>query len=317
MRAGGTAMLQFDSFLDTELMPMYATIAILDAMRVAEQVGHFRLLIDEGGALGERADELDALFRAARARGVHIAIATQSPSDFNDVLRTNVGTWLLLGQGAGAVAERRWASEATGGRVPPEGFIIQTALHQLEGFLLADGRFGKVRVSPPDMRGLTTVKSVETVETVRTFPSTTWKQADGNSEPAGLQALPERSVYELPAPRRVDVPEWIRGQPVREAIWELLDGTDYDERCWLWQGERHPKGYGRFRRVIDGTKWDLLIHRAMYEYANGPIAEGWTVDHQCEPVPRTLCGNPKHLALVPRDVNTRLRWQREKARTGS
>jgi hypothetical protein len=113
MRDGETVMLQFDSFLDTELMPMYATIAILDAMRVAEEVGGFLLLIDEGGALGERAQELDALFRASRARGVHIAIATQSPSDFNDVLRSNVGAWLLLGQGAGAVAERRWASATT------------------------------------------------------------------------------------------------------------------------------------------------------------------------------------------------------------
>jgi len=172
------------------------------------------------------------------------------------------------------------------------------------GKLLWHVRFPK----PPAFRG--------TVETARTPHQNPWKRANGNTDALPVQALPGRTIRALPAPARADVPEWIRGERVRELIWELLAGTEYERGCWLWQGEKHPKGYGRFRRVVDGTKWDLLVHRAMWQYAVGPIPEGLTVDHQCEPVPRTHCANPLHLALVPRDANTRLRHQRERARTG-
>lgn len=69
--------------------------------------------------------------------------------------------------------------------------------------------------------------------------------------------------------------------------------------CWLWkQQSRHQHGYVKFGRVY--------AHRWSYEQYNGPIPEGFTVDHEChnqdvscvagDDCPHRRCVNPKHLA---------------------
>jgi hypothetical protein len=60
--------------------------------------------------------------------------------------------------------------------------------------------------------------------------------------------------------------------------------------CWLWNGPKNSKGYIQFASA-SGT----LAHRFAYEYFNGPIPHGMTIDHLCR---NRGCVNPDHLEAV-------------------
>lgn len=59
--------------------------------------------------------------------------------------------------------------------------------------------------------------------------------------------------------------------------------------CWIWQGPRLPKGYGRVS--LTGVK-SCAAHRVSYRLFVGPIPDGMFVCHRCD-VPS--CVNPQHL----------------------
>lgn len=80
-----------------------------------------------------------------------------------------------------------------------------------------------------------------------------------------------------------------------ERFWSKVEFTD---SCWLWRANRDRKGYGAFKC---GTKM-LRAHRFAYEWLNGPIAEGLTIDHLCRIHP---CVNPDHLEPVTNTENQR------------
>ena len=80
---------------------------------------------------------------------------------------------------------------------------------------------------------------------------------------------------------------------LREKI-EINPDTD----CWEWQGNLTKDGYGRV--TIAGK--NCLVHRVMYEIANGPIPANLEIDHLCH---NKRCCNPKHLEPVPHAVNMR------------
>lgn len=77
---------------------------------------------------------------------------------------------------------------------------------------------------------------------------------------------------------------------VRQIEW---DDTD----CWPFKGTRIKGGYRQFK---DETGQNRLAHRWAYEYFNGPIPAGLTIDHLCC---RTRCGNPGHLDAVTMKEN--------------
>lgn len=62
-----------------------------------------------------------------------------------------------------------------------------------------------------------------------------------------------------------------------------------DEKgCWLWQGNQNLKGYGQ-------TQWrgkTTMVHRRMYEIANGVKLQGGHVCHRCDV---RHCCNPDHM----------------------
>lgn len=60
--------------------------------------------------------------------------------------------------------------------------------------------------------------------------------------------------------------------------------------CWEYQGQRDPKGYGRF--PMSGKK--QLAHRAAWMLRYGDIPDGLMVCHRCDNPP---CCNPHHLFL--------------------
>lgn len=67
--------------------------------------------------------------------------------------------------------------------------------------------------------------------------------------------------------------------------------------CHLWSGEIAADGYGTFR--------GKGAHRAVYEWAYGPIPPGLNVHHRCQV---KLCINPKHLEALTKLEHARRHW---------
>ena len=85
-------------------------------------------------------------------------------------------------------------------------------------------------------------------------------------------------------------------------FWSALR-TDGD--CWVWTGEIHERGYGRYSL---GNGKRVKAHRFAWEFFNGAIENKLTVDHLCR---NKLCCNPWHMDLVPSGINVQRRWVRE------
>lgn len=59
--------------------------------------------------------------------------------------------------------------------------------------------------------------------------------------------------------------------------------------CWVWQGQRDRKGYGRF---YFGSTGRVAAHRLAYELENGPVLNELFACHHCDNPP---CVNPDHI----------------------
>lgn len=68
--------------------------------------------------------------------------------------------------------------------------------------------------------------------------------------------------------------------------------------CWLFTGKWDTgNGYGK-------TSWNgrhTVIHKAVWEFFNGPVPKGLLLDHHCRV---RMCANPAHLEPVTTKVNT-------------
>lgn len=83
-----------------------------------------------------------------------------------------------------------------------------------------------------------------------------------------------------------------------------------DGNCVVWVGANNTKwGYGRIR--INGRK--VMVHRAAWELANGPIADGMVLDHICE---NTKCIKVEHLRLVTLGANSARKRRSKVSRVG-
>lgn len=74
-------------------------------------------------------------------------------------------------------------------------------------------------------------------------------------------------------------------------IGERLKAHGYivnENGCWIWQGDKTYRGYGR---MSVGNK-SRSTHRLAYEAWVGPIPEGMLIRHTCD---TPLCINPEHL----------------------
>lgn len=76
-----------------------------------------------------------------------------------------------------------------------------------------------------------------------------------------------------------------------ERFWAFVPDRPADG-CWLWQGSRMPRGYGKFGVTAKESQY---AHRLAYIFAKGPISDGLQIHHTCRV---TACVNPEHLLAV-------------------
>lgn len=73
------------------------------------------------------------------------------------------------------------------------------------------------------------------------------------------------------------------------AEWIMSRVTKVGNGCWVWNGSKTLKGYGRTN--FQGRK--SHAHRVSYKIFHGPIPEGLVIMHSCDNPP---CCNPAHLS---------------------
>jgi HNH endonuclease len=81
--------------------------------------------------------------------------------------------------------------------------------------------------------------------------------------------------------------------------------------CRIWTGKRGKRRGGgedgRLNIRINGRHVTRRAHRISFEVFNGPIPEGYEVDHCCV---NSLCIEPTHLEAVTGVVNNQRRAER-------
>ncbi len=69
--------------------------------------------------------------------------------------------------------------------------------------------------------------------------------------------------------------------------------------CWIWNRTLQRTGYGIY--TMNGRRKSSYPHRSFYEFFNGPLVNGLTIDHLCR---NRACCNPEHLEQVTKKENT-------------
>jgi hypothetical protein len=89
-----------------------------------------------------------------------------------------------------------------------------------------------------------------------------------------------------------------RKLPPAKVLEHLLSRTVQDGDCWIWQGAKNAKGYGKFS--VGGLK-NLYVHRYVCEQFRG-LRAGQVAMHSCD---RPSCINPTHLRPASSSDNMR------------
>ena len=103
---------------------------------------------------------------------------------------------------------------------------------------------------------------------------------------------------------------YLPGHAARVALQNFV--VDEETGCWVWQGKPTKDGHGQV--CIERTT--KTAHRAMWEFVNGELPEGYTVHHTC---PNKLCVNPDPAHNIPvptgrhRSGHALEKWDKQKA----
>ncbi|MCH8852769.1 MAG: HNH endonuclease [Planctomycetes bacterium] len=72
------------------------------------------------------------------------------------------------------------------------------------------------------------------------------------------------------------------------------------EGCLVWEGNKTPKGYGTIGYYVRGKKPKAYVHRVVWQYNYGEMADGLVTDHLCR---NRGCVEISHLEAVTPRVN--------------
>lgn len=78
-----------------------------------------------------------------------------------------------------------------------------------------------------------------------------------------------------------------KARPLEERFWENVEKT---QTCWLWKGNKHPRGYGK---IWDKDKC-LMTHRLSLVIHGKQLSPWCVVMHTCD---NPSCVNPDHLQI--------------------
>ncbi len=93
---------------------------------------------------------------------------------------------------------------------------------------------------------------------------------------------------------------------VEERFWSYVNKTD---GCWLWIGNRCPKGYG----ILAVKRRPKRAHRVSWEMHFGAIPEGLLICHRCD---TPGCIRPDHLFIGTQQDNLDDMYQKGRGPTG-
>jgi hypothetical protein len=99
----------------------------------------------------------------------------------------------------------------------------------------------------------------------------------------------------MPLPKNILIPKRV----TRRAYSNV---TVDESGCWISNYSTGSHGYAQIQWQEAGVQYNTTAHRASWTHVNGPIADGYTVDHLCR---KRRCVNPDHLRLLSNFDNGR------------
>jgi hypothetical protein len=282
MRAGDKVLILPNRFLSPKDAPLVGAMALVQARRVAQEVGDFIIVVEEAGQAGARQVELNALAQAGRDRGCPLVVITQNSGKLPEEVTNNVKVWISFAQES--TRELAFAAERL--RIDP--------FELLEEFMPT----GYAWVRSPNVN-----------------PRRVHLKLPRYSAPQSYVPVPTPSQKEGPTARRIVIEELARPEtlsngtlpPPSLKVQEILNQIDRTGHCHLWRGRLDRDGYGI---VHMGGNWKR-VHRVVWELSYGPIPVGedgkaLDLDHQCR---SKQCVKLDHLEPVSRSENARRRWR--------
>jgi hypothetical protein len=284
MRRNEKVLILPNRFLSPEDAPIIGGIALVQARRVAQEVGNFLLVVEEAGQAGHRQIEMNALAQAGRDRGCPLVVLTQNMAKLPEEVVNNVKVWISFAQ----ESRREVAFAAEHLRIDPELVQLENMPTGVAWVRSPDHQPTRVKIKLPKLQRR------DLVVTDPTEYGVPPKQGRRTVVREIRDAEPETLALPMPELR----------------VRELLSKIDRSQgECWLWTGSVDKDGYGiQYWTYADGRRPNnRRAHQVVWEVVNGcpfPTDEtGRVMDWDHRRSCARHCVNPHHGEPVSRSVN--------------
>ncbi len=285
MRNNEKVLILPNRFLSPEDAPIIGGIALVQARRVAQEVGDFLLVVEEAGQAGSRQVEMNALAQAGRDRGCPLVVLTQNMAKLPEEVVNNVKVWISFAQ----ESKREVAFAAEHLRILPEDVQLENMPTGYAWVRSPEHRPTRVKLRLPKLPRRPMLSPV---------PTTCGEPAYRRRRTIVREIRTEVALPMLPMPEmRV------------QRLLEQIDRTQGE--CWLWLGSLSRDGYGLVRWTYpDGRPTNNRpAHQVVWEVVNGrafPTDEnGKTMDFDHRRTCPRHCVNPGHGEPMTRAQNVK------------